>query len=78
MGTFIHTVLYLWNLKLAAKSHGILKTIYFTMIHSRINYGVLVSGNAIGKHITKIATIQKKAIRIINKVEYNRPTAQLF
>ena len=26
------------------------------MIHSHINYGVLVWGNAIGKHITEIAT----------------------
>ena len=51
---------------------------YFTMIHSYINYGVLVWGNYIGKHILKIATIQRKAVRIINKVEYNRPTAQPF
>ena len=50
----------------------ILKSLYFALIHSHINYGLMVWGNA--NTIDRIEILQKKAIRIINKKPYNAHT----
>ena len=45
-----------------------LKTLYFAMIHPHITYGILI----------KSIKLQKRTIRLINKVEFNAHTEPLF
>ncbi len=56
--------------------HDVLKSLYFSLIHSHINYGLLAWGNA--SSVKQIEILQKKAIRIINKKPYNAHTEPLF
>ena len=55
-----------------------LKTLYFSLIQSHMTYGLLVWGNASQSHISRIQTLQKRAIRIITKSKYNSHTDPLF
>ena len=56
--------------------HASLKSLYHTMIESYINYGITVWGNS--PHANKILTLQKKAIRIINRKPFKAHTEPLF
>jgi len=55
-----------------------LKTLYYSMIHPYITYGILAWGNAGRSEIKKTYLLQKRAIRIINKSSYNSHTDPLF
>ena len=55
-----------------------LKSIYYTLIHSYLNYGCLLWGNTNRKYLKKIETLQKRAVRIISKSSYNAPTSEIF
>ena len=57
---------------------NLLKSLYYTLIHSYFNYGCLLWGNAKRKHLKMLETIQKKAVRIISKSSYNAPTTESF
>ena len=50
--------------------------LYFALVHSHLTYGIHVWGNSV--NITKIITLQKRAIRTINKVWYRSHTEPLF
>ena len=52
----------------------ILKTIYFSLVHSNINYSLLAWGFNCGR----LKTLQKKAIRIITNSKYNAHTEPLM
>ena len=54
-----------------------LKSIYFAILHSHINYANLISGQDLNSAF-RIFTLQKKAIRIINNQPRNSHTSQLF
>ena len=54
-----------------------LKTLYYTMIHPYLTYGILAWGNATQANLKKIIVLQKRAIRIIHKVPYNGHTEPL-
>ena len=56
----------------------ILKTLYFALIHTHIAYGILAWGNAHSSIIRKTITLQKNAIRSINRAPHNSPTDPLF
>ena len=56
--------------------HDIMKTLYYSLIHSHIMYGFLAWGNA--KALNQIAIMQKRAIRIINRKAYRSHTDPLF
>jgi hypothetical protein len=56
----------------------VLKIIYFTMCHSHLEYGNVLWGDAAYKHLKKINTIQKRAVRVINKAQYNAPSSEMF
>jgi hypothetical protein len=55
-----------------------LKTLYYSMIHPYITYGILAWGNANRSEIKRTCLLQKRAIRIINKSLYNSHTDPLF
>ena len=53
-----------------------LRCLYFALVHSHLTYGIHVWGNSV--NIKKIITLQKRAIRTINKVWYRSHTEPLF
>ena len=55
-----------------------LHKLYFALIHPHISYGILSWGNAGKTVLQKTTTLQKRAIRMINKKSYNSHTDPLF
>ena len=55
-----------------------LKSIYFSLIHSYISYGISVWGTASLIYTNQIRILQKKAIRIITNSDYLAHTKPLF
>ena len=55
-----------------------LKTLYYSLIHSHLSYGILVWGNATQSALRQTTLLQKRAIRLINKAKYNSHTDPLF
>ena len=53
-----------------------LVTLYYTLLHSFFIYGLIIWGNS--KSLSKLFTLQKKAIRIIMKKPYRAHTDPLF
>ena len=53
-----------------------LRCLYFALVHSHLTYVIHVWGNSMT--INKIITLQKRAIRTINKVWYRSHTEPLF
>ena len=56
----------------------ILRSIYFALIESHLNYGCLLWGNTCDKYLHKIKIYQKKAVRIMCHASYNAPATPLF
>ena len=56
--------------------HDALKTLYSTLIHSHLNYGIEAWGNATS--VNTIFVLQKRAIRIMNKMYYRGHTEPIF
>lgn len=57
-------------------SNNTLKTLYTSLVHSHIDYGLTIWGNS--NHIDRLFKLQKKSLRIINKKPYNSHTEPLF
>ena len=55
-----------------------LRTLYFSLIHPHLLYGLPIYSCTTQKNISKIFKLQKKAIRIITKSKYNANTSPLF
>lgn len=55
-----------------------LKTIYHTLIHPYLTYGILAWGHTINNNNNKTFLKQKRAIRVINNAPYNSHTEPLF
>ena len=53
-----------------------LKTLYDSLVHCHLNYGIYVWGGCTA--VKTLVTVQKKAIRIINGKPYNYHTEPLF
>ena len=68
--------LYIMNRVKHFLPHHSLKSLYYTMIDPYMTNGISVWGNSIS--INKINTLQKRAMRIINKKRYNSHTEPLF
>ena len=56
--------------------HDILKTIYFSLIQSHLMYGICSWGSA--NNLSKLETLQKRAITLINNKPFNSHTEPLF
>ena len=57
---------------------GTMKTLYYSLILSHLQYCVLLWSNTYTIHKTKIKILQKRAIRIIKKSQYTSHTDPLF
>ena len=55
-----------------------LHTLYFAFIQPHISYGILAWGNAYSTICQKTILLQKRALRLINNVQYNSHTDPLF
>jgi len=55
-----------------------LRALYFALIHSHLSYCPIILNCMTKTNLNKIEKIQKKAIRIISKSQYNAHTAPLF
>ena len=56
----------------------VLRSLYFSIFHSHLTYGLPVWGNAAEFYLAKIKALQKRAIRAINFSDYIAPTEPLF
>ena len=55
-----------------------LRTLYFTLIHPHLTYGILAWGNAKVNLLHKTELLQKRALRIIHNKRFNSHTDPLF
>ena len=56
--------------------YAALRSLYFSLVHSRLQYGIEAWGNS--NSIQKLRRIQKRAIRVIHNKEYRHHTDPLF
>ena len=56
--------------------YAALSSLYFSLVHSRLQYGIEAWGNS--NIIHKLLRIQKRAIRVIHNKEYRHHTYPLF
>ena len=55
-----------------------MKTLYFSLVHPHILYGILAWGNAKAATLHKTIVLQKRALRTMNNAKYNSHTEPLF
>ena len=55
-----------------------LVTLYYALVHSHLNYCPLTLSSSSQSNIKRILTLQKKAIRIVTRSNYNAHTGPLF
>jgi len=55
-----------------------LKSLYFAHVHSHLSYGLAIYGGTSKQNLNKILKLQKKAIRIIFKLDINESVKQHF
>ena len=73
----VKTVYILNRLKYLLPSY-IMRTIYYSIFDSYVNYGIILWGNANDCLMKPLYILQKKALRAICKVNYNADTVELF
>ena len=54
-----------------------IKAIYYSMIYSKIQYGLLTFGLTTAKNIKKIQTLQNKLLKVLTNQKYRTPTNDL-
>jgi hypothetical protein len=52
--------------------------LYYSFLQPYFNYCILIWGNAADIHLNKLILLQKRAIRIISRVQYLEHTTNLF
>jgi hypothetical protein len=55
-----------------------LKILYHAIILPHLSYGAIAWGETCNKELKRMITLQKRAIRVINKIKYNAHTNPLF
>ena len=54
-----------------------IKAIYYSMIYSKIQYGLLTFGLTTAKNIKKIQTLQNRLLKVLKNQKYRTPTNDL-
>ena len=57
---------------------SVLKQVYFSLIHSHLNYNISSYAGTYPTHLNRLVLLQKRAIRIINNESYLAHTNSLF
>jgi hypothetical protein len=70
--------LYMVKLSKNFLTAGVLKSLYYALIHSNLIYGLHIWSSAASSTLNPLEKIQKKAIRTINLTPYNSHTEPLF
>ena len=55
-----------------------LDTLYYSFIHSRLQYGLVVWGSTFPTYLNRLAALQNKAIRVIGGCNYNDSVTPLY
>ena len=55
-----------------------LKTLYYSLIHPYLNYGILLWGGTHKSYTHKLQVLQNKAIRVINNYKYNESASPIY
>ena len=55
-----------------------LTTLYYSLVHAHLLYGIQLWGNAYHKYIGKLEIAQRKAIRAVGNARYNEASSPLF
>ena len=71
-------LIYALNIAKQFVSDAHLRTLYFSLMHYHITYGILLWGTTYQKYLYPLEILQNKAIRIITRSPYNAHTAELF
>lgn len=74
----LNTALFILNRVKHLLTKKYLTKLYYSLVHPHLQYGISIWGGSHLTYINKLVTLQKKAIRIINKVPYNYHTNNLF
>ena len=70
--------LYALNSSKHILSHEHLKSLYYTLIHSHLTYGLLLWGSTYKTFLHKLEVLQNKAIRSITNSKYNESTEPVY
>ncbi len=57
---------------------NVLRSLYFSLFHSHLSYGLPVWGNTAKIYTDKVLNLQKKAVRAITFADYTAPSAPIF
>ena len=68
----------LYKMRSIGTPQNVLVSLYYSLFHSHMSYGICVYGLTNSKYTSKITLIQKRAIRIISKAPHNAHTQPLF
>ena len=68
----------IFKLKSLEISKKILKQVYFSIVHSHLNYNICSYAGTYDTHMNRLLILQKRAIRIINDESYLAHTNSLF
>ena len=68
----------LYKMKKLNTPKNVLLSLYYSLFHSHMTYGICLYGLADSQYTTKITLIQKRAIRIISSAPFNAHTEPLF
>ena len=77
-GIFICVTNYVLKSLKNSLTTSILTTIYYSMIHPYISYGLMLWRYAYKSYLHMIEILQKQAIRNVHKTKYNEHTMPLF
>ena len=68
----------LYKMKKTNCPKNILVSLYYSLFHSHLNYGICTYGLANDEYTSRIFLLQKRAIRLISNAPFNAHTAPLF
>ena len=68
----------LYKMKKSSCSKSVLMSLYYSLFHSHLSYGICLYGMADEKYTSNIALIQKRAIRIVSNASFTAHTRPLF